>query len=86
MSEPMVYGGYIASGTNSGTAVPYLYTADFMQLKLFELDKTKICTRSYWWLRDVVTSAYFAIVAGGGYSGSSGASNSNGVRPAFGIC
>lgn len=83
MSEPMIYGGYIASGTNSGTTVPYLYTADFMQLKLFELDKTKICTRSNWWLRDVVTSTAFAFVTSYGLSNAGSASNSFGVRPAF---
>jgi hypothetical protein len=38
----------------------------------------------YWWLRDVVSATYFAVVASGGYCHINGASRANiGVRPAF---
>ena len=39
----------------------------------------------YWWLRDVLSSAYFAVVANYGFAGSAYASYSYGVRPAFKI-
>ena len=37
--------------------------------------------RQWWWLRDVVSSAYFAGVDGAGGAGTHGASNVRGVRP-----
>ena len=39
----------------------------------------------YWWLRDVVSSAYFAIVSDAGYANDYDASNARGIRPAFKI-
>ncbi|MBQ7481319.1 MAG: hypothetical protein IJT80_05520, partial [Lachnospiraceae bacterium] len=61
------------------------------QLAIFRLDPTKIVAfynnaRAGWWLRDVVNSTAFAIVNASGHAHSSSASNSVGVRPAFGIC
>ena len=85
MTEQMVYGkqfGTVSDGTN----VPANYTIDNAQLPLFALDHSKICNRAGWWLRDVVSSAYFAIVGGYGYCYSYNASNACGVRPAFAIC
>ena len=41
---------------------------------------------AYWWLRDVVSSAYFANVHDGGNANSDSAGYSLGVRPAFTIC
>ena len=86
MTEEMVYGTIEFKNIVNGTAVPYSYTIGQSQLRLFAFNREAICNRSYWWLRDVVNAANFANVNGGGGCGHSGASNSVGVRPAFGIC
>ena len=86
MNEPMVYGSYIFTGINSGTNIPMLYTTSTGQLPLFALRPDYICIRSAWWLRDVVSSSYFANAYYYGYCASNSASNSYGVRPAFAIC
>ena len=91
MNEIMVYGSNIFHNCINGTRWPDgNYTIDKTQLALFRLDNTKIVAfynnnRASWWLRDVTYSANFAYVGATGYAASSSASNSNGVRPAFGI-
>ena len=85
MSECMVYGSNIFHNVEANGAIPYSYTIDKSQLALFRLDTSKICNRADWWLRGVVSAASFADVADTGHANSSGASNTNGVRPAFGI-
>ena len=94
MNEIMVYGSNIFHNCINGTRWPDgNYTIDKTQLALFRLDPTKIVAftaaatpaRATWWLRDVANSAAFADVAGNGTAGGGNASNSNGVRPAFGI-
>ena len=57
-------------------------------LPLMQDVKNRVCSgtdgfRAYWWLRDVVTSTYFAFVYSNGLAGSGNASTSYGVRPAF---
>ena len=59
MTEHMVYGKQFGS-VSDGTNVPANYTIDNAQLPLFAHDHSKICNRANWWLRDVVSSAYFA--------------------------
>ena len=86
MTEQMVYGGKVFGDGLHGTNIPCSYTIDFQQLALFRLDKSKICNRSAWWLRDVVSAAYFCDVGGNGNCDFGSASGSFGVRPAFGIC
>jgi len=86
MTEQMVYGGKVFGDGLHGTNIPYSYTIDFQQLALFRLDKSKICNRSNWWLRDVASAASFCVVYGNGYCTYDGASYPFGVRPAFGIC
>ena len=86
MTEEMVYGSIEFKNIMNGTTVPYSYTIGQSQLKLFQHDHSRICNRSDWWLRDVVSAAAFAFVASGGGAGSHDASNTLGVRPAFGIC
>ena len=86
MTEEMVYGTIEFKNIVNGTAVPYSYTIGQSQLRLFAFNREAICNRSYWWLRGVVNAAAFAIVASDGACGTNAASNSNGVRPAFGIC
>ena len=85
MNEINVYGCRIFGDVMNGTAIPNLYTVDHGQFALFRLDHSRICNRSSWWLRDVVSS-YFCAVYSDGVAGHSAASNSVGVRPAFGIC
>jgi hypothetical protein len=86
MSEEMVYGGReYEPGNSLGATIPNLYKIDHSQLKLFELDRSKICNRSYWWLRSLVSSTDFAYVHNDSDCNNSYASNLLGVRPAFGI-
>ena len=44
-----------------------------------------ISNRATFWLRDIVSSAYFAVVYDGGDAGCINASYSYGVRPVFAI-
>lgn len=73
----------------NGSNIPNNYTIDKSQLSLFRLrhDLTVALNdsggRRWYWLRDVVSSAGFALVGGGGGASSGGASYSYGVRPAF---
>lgn len=83
-NEPMMYGHLHFSPTSDGSTVPAIYTISKTQLALFMVCPRFIVNRSYnQWLRDVVSSAYFACVDyfGGAYYYS--ASNSFGVRPVF---
>ena len=88
MNERMVYGCDIFHGSamNNGTSVPNWYSIDKSQLPLFRLDHSRIINRATWWLRDVVSSAFFALVGDYGDASCYNASTSFGVRPAFGIC
>lgn len=83
MCEYMVYGSGIFSPVSDGSTVPNNYRVEKGQLPLFALEPSRICNRATWWLRDVITAAYFALVYGGGSADCYDASNSNGVRPAF---
>ena len=86
MNECMVYGSYIFTPACDGTSISYRYTIDKSQLALFALRPDLICNRAHWWLRDVVSGAYFAHVTRGGSADCTYASDAYGVRPAFGIC
>ena len=86
MNEPMVYGSYIFTPACDGTTISYRYTIDKSQLALFALRPDLICNRVSWWLRDVVSGAYFANVGSYGDAICRSASDPFGVRPAFGIC
>lgn len=89
MNECMVYGSNIFHNCMNGTAVPYNYTIDKSQLSLFKHRPDLIPardsggSRTWYWLRDVVSAAYFAYVNYNGNAGYNFASNSYGVRPAF---
>lgn len=83
-NEPMMYGHLHFSPTSDGSTVPSIYTISKTQLALFMVCPRFIVNRSYnQWLRDVVSSAYFALVGSGGNTNCSAASNSLGVRPVF---
>lgn len=83
MCEHMVYGSGIFSPVSDGSNVPNNYRVEKGQLPLFALEPSRICNRDTWWLRDVITAAYFAIVNYGGLADCYDASPSYGVRPAF---
>ena len=83
-NEPMMYGHPHFSPTSDGSTVPSIYTISKTQLALFMVCPRFIVNRSYnQWLRDVVSSAYFAIVDAHGNTTCYNASNSFGVRPVF---
>lgn len=83
-NEPMMYGHPHFSPTSDGSTVPSIYTISKTQLALFMVCPRFIVNRSYnQWLRDVVSSAYFADVANYGFTHYNSASNSFGVRPVF---
>ena len=83
MCEHMVYGSGIFSPVSDGSNVPNNYRVEKGQLPLFALEPSRICNRDTWWLRDVITAAYFADVSGAGHADFNAASVSYGVRPAF---
>ena len=89
MNECMVYGSNIFHNVMNGTAVPYNYTIDKSQLSLFKHRpdlipaKDTSGNRMWYWLRDVVSSAFFALFSSRGSAHYLSASNSGGVRPAF---
>ena len=81
-----MYGSYIFTAACDGSYISYRYTIDKSQLALFALRPDLIGNRAHWWLRDVVSGAYFAHVYWNGDATCTLASHSFGVRPAFGIC
>lgn len=83
MCEQMVYGSGIFSPVSDGSNVPANYRVEKSQLPLFQHEPSRICNRATWWLRDVITASYFALVDYFGYASCAGASISLGVRPAF---
>lgn len=85
MCEQMVYGSGIFSPVSDGSNVPANYRVEKSQLPLFQHEPSRICNRNNWWLRDVITASYFALVAGNGIATCDNASHSLGVRPAFSI-
>lgn len=84
MNESMVYGSPVGSKAVEDS-INFNVGIDKSQLALFALDPSRITNRAYWWLRDVVLSANFALVNNNGYAISYYASYAYGVRPAFGI-
>ena len=89
MNEKMVYGNDIFHDITHGANIPNHYVIDKSQLSLFRLKPETMLTlndageRYGYWLRDVVSSSYFAYVGSHGNAGSSSASTLGGVRPAF---
>lgn len=83
MCEQMVYGSGIFSPVSDGSNVPTNYRVEKSQLPLFQHEPSRICNRATWWLRDVITASYFAVVSYNGNATYSDASDSLGVRPAF---
>lgn len=83
-NESMMYGHPHFSPTSDGSTVPAIYTISKTQLALFMVCPRFIVNRAYnQWLRDVVSSATFAIVRGNGLTSCDNASYSFGFRPVF---
>lgn len=83
-NESMMYGHPHFSPTSDGSTVPAIYTISKTQLALFMVCPRFIVNRSYnQWLRDVVSSAFFAFVDAIGFTSYLLASSSLGVRPVF---
>lgn len=85
MCEQMVYGSGIFSPVSDGSNFPTNYRVEKSQLPLFQHEPSRICNRATWWLRDVITASYFALVDDNGNATCYYASSSYGVRPAFSI-
>ena len=84
-NEIMMYGCHVYAAMNNGTVIPTNYTIGKTQLALFTVVPKLISNRATFWLRDVVSSADFAIVTSYGVTNYRGASGSGGVRPVFAI-
>ena len=83
MDERQVYGGLVFdSGSPDGSTVPSRYTVATKQFALFRVAPWLVSNRQWYWLRNVVSAAYFAGVYDSGYSGYGNASCVHGVRPA----
>lgn len=83
MCEHMVYGNGVFSPVSDGSTIPNNYRVEKSQLPLFQHEPSRICNRASWWLRDVISASYFALVYYSGYASYYNASYSYGVRPAF---
>lgn len=86
MTEQNVYGGKIFSNIQNGTALADSYTVDKSQYPLFAFRPDMIFNRQWFWLRDVVSASYFALVFTDGLAAYGNAFAAHGVRPAFSIC
>ena len=85
-NEIMMYGSLVFTPAGDGSFVPNRYTIDKTQLALMKMYPRFINPGRYWyWLRDVVSSAFFAGVNYDGGTLYAYASNSGGVRPVFGL-
>lgn len=80
MNEVQAYGS-VAWGAHDGNG--YNVASGDGQFPLFMFDRTKLHNREDYWLRDVASATSFSIVGRSGRAGSSYASLSLGVRPAF---
>ena len=83
MCERMVYGNSVFQPGCDGSFIPYNYTTGKSQFALFRMAPQYISNRQWYWLRDVVSAAYFAYVASVGGASYSLAGNVRGVRPYF---
>ena len=86
MNECMVYGSNIYHNVKVNGEMPKNHTVDKSQLALFRLDSSRICNRTIWWMRDVVSMSEFANISTNGVVAYGGGGAYFGVRPVFGIC
>lgn len=90
MNENMVYGSRQFSPMLNGAINPQKtcrnYTIDKSQLSLFRYEPWTICNSNWYWLRDVVSTTYFADVDRTGNVDIGNAIGDGGIRPVVGIC
>ena len=79
MQEGMVYGQKVWASSGCDECMCGQFAA-------FRLNSNLIFNRNWYWLSDVVSSAYFAFVYGDGYAGTNFASLVIGVRPFALLC
>lgn len=84
-NEIMMYGSYVFTPAADGQFITNRYTIGNSQLALMQQVPRFIKTRQTYWLRDVVSAAFFADVDSRGNAGCDNASTSIGVRPVFPI-
>lgn len=77
----MVYGNAVFAPVSDGSTVPASYTTGKSQFALFRMAPRYISNRQWYWLRVVVSAAYFAYVISYGGANCVRAGNVNGVRP-----
>ena len=83
MCERMVYGNSVFQPGCDGSFIPYNYTTGKSQFALFRMAPQYISNRQWYWLRDVVSAAHFALVNTGGRANYGYAGAVYGVRPYF---
>ena len=82
LDERQAYGGLVFdSGAANGTDVFSRYTVSCKQFNLFRMRPDLISNRQWYWLRNVVSGAWFASVSSYGNCNSYHASPCPGVRP-----
>lgn len=83
MDEIMVYGCNVFAPMTTGAFTTSKFTTGKLQFALFALNPKMVNTRDYYWLRDIVSNALFALVNNVGLATNANASNNRGVRPYF---
>ena len=87
MDERMIFGSYQNdSGTHDATVAPELYVFPHAQFAAFQLTPSLKGNGSWYWERNVYSSAHFCNVASGGIAGADYVVSSYGVRPVAFIC
>lgn len=84
-NEIMIYGSLIFTPVGNGSIVVNRHTISKTQLALFTVAPKFANIRATYWLRDVVSASYFALVDYIGRAHFSRASSAFGVRPVFPI-
>ena len=83
MDERQVYGSLVYdSGSSDGSTIPPRYTVSTKQFALFRVRPDLISKRQSWWLRNVVSSSFFALVGDDAVCSYHSSSLVLGVRPA----
>lgn len=83
MTEHMAYGNGVFSPVSDGSSIPNNYRIEKSQLPLFVFRPDLISNSQWYWLRDVISSAFFANVSSYGSAHYGNASDVLGVRPYF---
>lgn len=90
MNEPMIMGSYVMTPGSNGDTYSDRMTVEKTQMALFNHNPSAIVGytpkgRANYWLRDIASSAAFALVSSEGLIYNASASTAKGVRPSFGL-